>query len=198
MTTITGNDCQALHRVDPLAASRDEFRLPEELIYLNGNSLDALPRAAAERARALQDRPDSRHGGNHGEGPRGRRGGRPGPVPQSRRDDSRSGSPWLTSLFIDLVEARCAEFGFELASPREANRRGSQVSFFKADGYPVVRALHDKGVIGDDRAPGIMRFGFAPLYIRYVDAWDAVQRLRDVLAREAWKEPRYQTRATVT
>ena len=104
----------------------------------------------------------------------------------------------LTSLFVDLVEARCGEFGFELASPRDASLRGSQVSFFKEDGYPVVRALHDKGVIGDYRAPGIMRFGFAPLYTRYADAWDAVERLRDVLASEAWRDPRYQARATVT
>lgn len=104
----------------------------------------------------------------------------------------------LTSLFIDCVESRCGEFGVELASPRDAAMRGSQVSFDFEDGYPVVRALHDRGVVGDFRAPGIMRFGFAPLYTRYVDAWDAASHLHEVLATAAWKDPRYAARATVT
>ena len=104
----------------------------------------------------------------------------------------------MTDLFIDLVESRCGDFGFELVSPRDAASRGSQVSFHKQGGYPIIRALHDRGVVCDYRAPGNMRFGFAPLYIRYVDVWDAVARLHDVLSSEAWKEARYQKRAAVT
>lgn len=104
----------------------------------------------------------------------------------------------MTDLFIELVEQRCAQFGVELVSPRDARQRGSQVSFLHDDGYPIVRALHDRGVICDYRAPGNMRFGFAPLYLRYADVWDAVDHLHDILANEAWKEDRYLVRAAVT
>jgi len=104
----------------------------------------------------------------------------------------------MTDLFIELVEQRCAQFGVGLVSPRDARQRGSQVSFLHDDGYPIVRALHDRGVICDFRAPGNMRFGFAPLYLRYADVWDAVDHLHDILANEAWKEDRYQVRAAVT
>ncbi|MDH3531896.1 MAG: kynureninase [Gammaproteobacteria bacterium] len=104
----------------------------------------------------------------------------------------------MTDLFIELVESRCGGYGFDLVSPRDAGRRGSQVSFHKDGGYSIVRALHDHGVICDYREPGNMRFGFAPLYIRYVDVWDAVDRLHDVLSSEAWMDERYQARAAVT
>ena len=75
----------------------------------------------------------------------------------------------MTGLFIDLVEQRCGEHGVKLVSPRDRERRGSQISFDHDDGYPIVRAMHDRGVICDYREPSNMRFGFAPLYIRYVD-----------------------------
>lgn len=104
----------------------------------------------------------------------------------------------MTDLFIELVEQRCGEFGFELVSPRDAEKRGSQVSFRNDNGYPIVRALHNRGVICDFRAPANVRFGFAPLYIRYVDVWDAVDRLHDILDKQSWKEAQYQVRAAVT
>ncbi len=104
----------------------------------------------------------------------------------------------LTDAFIRLVEARCAGFGLELASPRAAAERGSQVSFRHPDGYPIVQALIARGVIGDFRAPDLLRFGLAPLYIRFVDLWDAVDALRQVLAGRAWDLPEYQQRAAVT
>lgn len=113
-------------------------------------------------------------------------------------DQIRDKSMRMTDLFIELVEQRCGEFGFELVSPRDATRRGSQVSFRNEDGYPIVRALHDHGVICDYRAPANVRFGFAPLYIRYVDVWDAVDRLHDILANDTWQEAKYQVRAAVT
>ena len=113
-------------------------------------------------------------------------------------NEIRRKSMQMTDLFIELVEQRCSDYGFALVSPRDAERRGSQVSFHKDDGYPIVRALHDRGVICDYRAPGNMRFGFAPLYIRYVDVWDAVDRLHDILCKETWKDAQYQVRAAVT
>jgi kynureninase len=105
----------------------------------------------------------------------------------------------LTDLFIALVESRCEEHGLALASPRDAAERGSQVSLVRAtDGYPIVQALMERGVIGDFRGPDILRFGFAPLYLRFVDVWDAVDRLKTVLDNRLWREPRFSVRATVT
>jgi kynureninase len=105
----------------------------------------------------------------------------------------------LTSLFIELVESRCAGHGLSLASPRDSDERGSQVSFAHATGgYAIMQALIARGVIGDFRAPDILRFGFTPLYARFVDVWDAVDRLSHVLASGQWQEPRFSIRATVT
>ena len=113
-------------------------------------------------------------------------------------NEIRRPSMQMTDLFIELVEQRCGDHGFELISPRDAKRRGSQEKNHDDEGYSIIRAMHDKGVVCDFRAPGKMRFGFAPLYIRYIDVWDAVDRLHDILANEIWKEPQYQVRATVT
>ncbi|MBJ7609519.1 MAG: kynureninase [Candidatus Dormibacteraeota bacterium] len=104
----------------------------------------------------------------------------------------------LTDLFIALVEDRCADAGFSLASPRDPTRRGSQVSLRHLQGYGIVRALVDRGVIGDFRALDICRFGFAPLYLRYVDVWDAVDRLRAVMHSGAHRDSRFAERAAVT
>lgn len=104
----------------------------------------------------------------------------------------------LTDLFIALVEQRCAGRGFTLASPRDAAARGSQVSFAHADGYPIMRALIAAGVIGDFRAPDTVRFGFTPLYVRYADVWDAVERLVTIMDGDIWKLPEHQAREAVT
>jgi kynureninase len=61
-----------------------------------------------------------------------------------------------------------------------------------------MQALIARGVVGDFRAPDLLRFGFTPLYTRHVDVWDAVEVLREVLSSGAWKRPEYQTRAEVT
>ncbi|MBL8698091.1 MAG: kynureninase [Alphaproteobacteria bacterium] len=110
----------------------------------------------------------------------------------------RAKSERMTALFIDLVERLCAGHGLELASPRAAARRGSQVSFRHPEGYAIMQALIARGVIGDFRAPDILRFGFTPLYLRHVDVWRAADTLRDVLATRAWDAPRFRTRAAVT
>lgn len=105
----------------------------------------------------------------------------------------------LTELFIALVEARCAGHGLNLVTPREASERGSQASFAHATGgYPIMQALISRGVIGDFRAPDILRFGFTPLYTRFVDAWDAVTHLEQVMTPGEWREPRFAVRAAVT
>ncbi len=104
----------------------------------------------------------------------------------------------LTDLFITLVESLCADFALELITPREPQRRGSQVSFRHPQAHAVVQALIARGVIGDFRAPDVMRFGFAPLYVRYRDVWDAAHALADVLRSRAWQDPRFQRRAKVT
>jgi len=105
----------------------------------------------------------------------------------------------LTDLFIALVEARCAGHGLTLVTPREADERGSQASFAHATGgYPIMQALIARGVIGDFRAPDILRFGFTPLYTRFVDVWDAVSRLEEVMSSGEWQEQRYNVRAAVT
>jgi kynureninase len=105
----------------------------------------------------------------------------------------------LTELFIDLVEERCAGHHLTLASPRAAAERGSQVSFaHPTHGYEIMQALIARGVIGDFRAPDILRFGFTPLYTRFTDAWDAVDRLRAVLDSGEWRDARFSVRAAVT
>lgn len=104
----------------------------------------------------------------------------------------------LTGLFIALVEESCAGHGLVLATPREDGLRGSQVAFRHPQGYAIVRALIERGVIGDFRAPDLMRFGFAPLYLRHVDIGAAVAILRTILAEEAWRDPRYAERRAVT
>jgi len=92
----------------------------------------------------------------------------------------------LTDLFIRLVEERCGRHPLTLVTPREHAKRGSQVGFAHPDGYPVMQALIERGVIGDYREPEIMRFGFTPLYTRYADAWDAVEVLADILDNERY------------
>ena len=104
----------------------------------------------------------------------------------------------LAELFISEVEGRCGSFGLKLASPRDAERRGSQVSFHCADGYAVMQALIAEGVIGDFRAPDIIRFGLTPLYIGFADIWDAARILERVLAERLWDRPQFKKRATVT
>ena len=105
----------------------------------------------------------------------------------------------LTELFISLVESHCAGHELTLVTPRAAGDRGSQASFAHATGgYQVMQALIARGVIGDFRAPDILRFGFTPLYTRFVDVWDAVAQLEEVMTSGEWREPRFNIRAAVT
>jgi len=102
----------------------------------------------------------------------------------------------LSALFIDEVEARCPTL--TLASPRQASIRGSQVSFSFEHGYAAMQALIARGVIGDFRAPNIMRFGFTPLYLDESDVKRAVDVLADVLDNRLWDNPAYMKAGRVT
>ncbi len=104
----------------------------------------------------------------------------------------------LSDLFWRLMDEHCAPFGFRCVSPREHARRGSQLSFAHDQGYAVMQALIDRGVIGDFRQPNLLRFGFTPLYLRFVDVFDAVMLLREVMVAGAWQAAKYQTRQKVT
>lgn len=104
----------------------------------------------------------------------------------------------LGDLFIERVEARCAGKGLALVSPRDAAARGGQVSFSHPHGWAVMQNLIARGVIGDFRAPDVIRFGFAPMYVRRTDVWDAVEVLGEILDSESWREARFQTVAAVT
>lgn len=103
-----------------------------------------------------------------------------------------------SDLFWTLMDEHCGEFGFACASPRDHAMRGSQLSFAHDHAYAIMQAIIDRGVIGDFRQPNLLRFGFTPLYLRYVDLWDAVMVIRDVMQSSTWKADRYRHRNKVT
>jgi kynureninase len=98
----------------------------------------------------------------------------------------------------DLVLARTGDMGLEAISSLEPSVRGGHVSVRHAEGYAIVQALIARNVIADFRAPDAMRFGVSPLYLRYADVWDAMDRLEEVLATKMWDKPEYKKRAVVT
>jgi kynureninase len=108
----------------------------------------------------------------------------------------RARSIMLSERFIAGVEATCP--ALRLASPRDPAARGSQVSFAFAEGYAAMQALIARGVVGDFRAPDIMRFGFMPLYLSPDDVDRAVAIIAEVMARGAWQDPAYRQRGAVT
>lgn len=110
----------------------------------------------------------------------------------------RAKSVKLSETFIALMEPLCREFGFELIAPANPQERGSQVSYSHPNAYEIMRALKDAEVIGDFRAPDVLRFGMTPLYTRFVDIHDAVERIRAICDGRLWDQPHYRERAAVT
>lgn len=110
--------------------------------------------------------------------------------------DLRARSIELTEAFIAGVEASCPTLA--LATPRDPSQRGSQVSFRHPEGYAIMQSLIARGVIGDFRAPDLLRFGFTPLYIGLDDVARAVVILADIMATDAWDREEYRQRARVT
>ncbi len=102
----------------------------------------------------------------------------------------------LTQLFIEAVERRCPDL--RLASPRHPALRGSHVSFAHPEAYPIMQCLIARGVIGDVRAPDLLRFGFAPLYVGYADTLRAAEVLEEVVTSRRFDRPEFRRRARVT
>jgi kynureninase len=116
---------------------------------------------------------------------------------QASMDAIRAKSLQLTDLFIELVEERLPGT-FEIVTPREHEKRGSQVALRHPESYGIVQALIERGVIGDFRAPDIGRFGFTPLFLRFVDVYDAVEILGEVMASESYRDAKFAARNPVT
>ena len=110
----------------------------------------------------------------------------------------RASSVVLTERFIAEVESQCAGFGLTLATPRDADIRGSQVSFRHVEGYAIMQALIARGVIGDFRAPDILRFGFTPLYVTEDDVVGAAAHLHDVMKLREYERAEFRARGKVT
>ncbi len=104
----------------------------------------------------------------------------------------------LQALFIDHAEKLCARHHLRLAGPRDMSMRGSQVSFHVSEAYAVMQALIAEGVIGDFRAPDLIRFGLTPLYTRFSDVWDAAATLANILDERRWDRPEFRIRKPVT
>ncbi len=103
----------------------------------------------------------------------------------------------LLKIFIDEVETRCGG-EVSLFGLRDLSQRGSHVCFAHPQGYAVMQALIARGIVGDFRAPDLMRFGFTPLYTRFQDAWRAADALADILTTREWDQPRFLERRKVT
>jgi kynureninase len=103
----------------------------------------------------------------------------------------------ITAFFVDAVEQGCGD-ELALASPRDPKARGSHVCFAHPQGYAVMQALIARGITGDFRPPDLIRFGFAPLYNSFEDAWLAATALAEIVAGREWNRPDFLERKTVT
>ena len=104
----------------------------------------------------------------------------------------------MCKLFIELVEARCGTFGLKAAGPADMNQRGSHVSFECPEGYAVMQAMIAHKVIGDFRAPNMIRFGFAPLYNSFVEVFDAADMLSRIMEQRLWDTAEFKAKKAVT
>jgi kynureninase len=112
--------------------------------------------------------------------------------------DVRTKSLALTDYFVTLVKERLTTYGVIVEVPRRHEQRGSQVCLRHPGAYGLVQALIARGVVGDFRDPDYARFGFTPLYLRFVDVWDAVDQMAQVLTAREWAAPEFAVRAAVT
>jgi kynureninase len=106
---------------------------------------------------------------------------------------------------MQLIDDRLSAYGISIVTPRKFEERGSQVSLVVKEGaYQIVQSLIARGVLGDYRAgeggkyPDILRFGFTPLYLGFVDVWNAVDQLHQVMQTEDWRDPLFAHKNTVT
>lgn len=110
----------------------------------------------------------------------------------------REKSQRMIELFAGLVDELCPDGGFSRVTTFPEESRGSQISLGHPDGYAIMQALIDRGVIGDFRAPNILRFGMTPLYVSYSEIYQAVEILADIMATGSWDQPKYHARSAVT
>jgi kynureninase len=104
----------------------------------------------------------------------------------------------LSSLFEHQAGPALSAHGFRLVSPDRPEARGGHLSFAHPDAYPVVQALIAAGVIGDFRAPDLMRLGFSPLFLSRADVWAAAERFTQVMETGAWRDPAFAAKQRVT
>jgi kynureninase len=102
------------------------------------------------------------------------------------------------AMFTALAEVRCGKHGIKLFGSRDFTKRGSHVCLEHDESYAVMQALISRKVIGDFRAPNLMRFGLTPLYVSYADVYDAVEILADVLDNRLWDDPKFRAKNAVT
>lgn len=103
-----------------------------------------------------------------------------------------------SAALFELFAARAAALGLECVTPADPAARGSHISFRHPEAWPINNALIEAGVIGDFRAPNILRFGLTPLYLGFEDVWRATEILGDIIRGERWREPRFAERSRVT
>jgi kynureninase len=101
-------------------------------------------------------------------------------------------------LFAELMAARCREIGLELITPKMHAQRGSHLAYRHTHGYALTQALRARRVVPDFRAPDIIRFGFTPLTLAYVEIWDAVERMAEIWREGSWRNPNFAVKAAVT
>ena len=113
-------------------------------------------------------------------------------------DALRAKSLKQAEVFAALMAQELGAHGFRAASPADPAQCGGQLCYDHEQGWPIMRALISRKVIGDYRAPGILRFGFTPLYLGFTELWDAVAILRDIMQTRGWDRPEHHARARVT
>jgi len=113
-------------------------------------------------------------------------------------DDLRAKSVSLSELFLELMSGHESLDDLALVSPRNSHDRGSQLAFSHPQAFSICQALIERGVIADFRAPDVVRFGFAPLYLRYQDIWNAVAKLSEVMKGKTYLKEKYSRMAKVT
>jgi len=102
------------------------------------------------------------------------------------------------AMFAELAEERCGKFGITVHGEQDWAERGSHVCLAHDESYAIMQALISRKVIGDFRAPNLMRFGFTPLYVSYTDVYDAVEHLHSVLSKRLWDQKKFKARSAVT
>ena len=104
----------------------------------------------------------------------------------------------LSELFIHLMDQACGTYGFQLASPTDATQRAGHVAFSHPEGHAIYQAIKRKQIISDFRTPDILRFGITPMYLRYVDMYDVVMAIQEVMVTGAWDRAEFKVRSLIT